>query len=143
MTVLFSIIVDDHHTSILFRPGGIGARTGNIGGFDDMENSRRITSNFLFGNTSSSYDFGLMAQTSIDQSINNADISNNNFTFIQATQRTKYELTNLFLLRKNSSSFSFLFCLVEFLAQTLLILFLFFFVYYLVLLAKVEMMEHG
>ncbi len=64
-----------------------------MSGFDEMENSRRITSNFLFGNTSSSYDFGLMAQTGIDQSVDNADVSNNNFTFIQATQRSKYEFT--------------------------------------------------
>lgn len=62
-----------------------------------MENSRRITSNFLFGNTSSSYDFGLMTQTGMDQSIDNTDISNNNFTFIQTNQRTKYHrLSSLF-----------------------------------------------
>jgi hypothetical protein len=96
MIVLFFIVVDDQQSSILFRQGGIGARTGNISGFDEMENSRRITSNFLFGNTSSSYDFGLMAQTGIDQSIDNTNASNNNFTFIQTTQRTKYEVKNLF-----------------------------------------------
>jgi len=90
------MVVDDQQSSILFRQGGIGARTGNITGFDEMENSRRITSNFLFGNTNSSYDFGLMAQAGIDQSVDSANVSNNNFTFIQATQRTKYELTNLF-----------------------------------------------
>ena len=84
------MIVDDQHSSILFRQGGIGARSGNMSAFDEMENSRRITSNFLFGNTSSSYDFGLMAQTGIDQSVDNANVSNNNFTFIQATQRSKY-----------------------------------------------------
>ncbi len=87
--------MDDHHSSILFRQGGIGARTGNIGGFDEMENSRRITSNFLFNNTSSSYDFGLMAQAGIDQPEDSVNVSNNNFTFIQTAQRTKYELTNL------------------------------------------------
>jgi len=80
--------IDDHQSSILFRQGGIGARTGTMSGFDEVENSRRITSNFLFGNTSSSYDFGLMAQAGIDQSVDNANVSNNNFTFIQATQRT-------------------------------------------------------
>jgi len=94
--LLFSLVVDDHHSSILFRQGGIGARTGNISGFDEMENTRRITSNFLFGNTSSSYDFGLMAQTGIDQPVDSANVSNNNFTFIQATQRTKYGLYFLF-----------------------------------------------
>ena len=74
-----------------------------------MENSRRITSNFLFGNTSSSYDFGLMAQTGIDQSVDNANVSNNNFTFIQATQRSKYEFimkTILSLLYPNCLVFS-------------------------------------
>ena len=92
------IVVDDQSSSILFRQGGIGARTGNISALDDMENTRRITSNFLFGNTSSSYDFGLMAQTGMDQSVDSANISTNNFTFIQANQRTKYELIVEFLL---------------------------------------------
>jgi hypothetical protein len=59
-----------------------------------MENTRRITSNFLFGNTSSSFDFGLMTQAGNDQPVDSANVSNNNFTFIQATQRSKYELTN-------------------------------------------------
>ncbi len=109
MIVLFFIVVDDHQSSILFRQGGIGTRTGNISGFDEMENSRRITSNFLFGNTSSSYDFGLMTQAGIDQSIDNTNVSNNNFTFIQATQRTKYEFTNLFynITQNRSEPFSF------------------------------------
>jgi hypothetical protein len=57
-----------------------------------MENSRRITSNFLFGNTSSSFDFGLMTQAGIDQPVDTTNVSNNNFTFIQTTQRTKYKL---------------------------------------------------
>ena len=98
MVYLFNITVDDHHSSILFRQGGIGARSGNMSGFDDVENSRRITSNFLFGNASSSYDFGLMTQTGIDQSADSANVSNNNFTFIQATQRSTYVFTNLFYL---------------------------------------------
>ncbi|CAF1931180.1 unnamed protein product [Rotaria magnacalcarata] len=81
--------IDEHQSSILFRPGGIGGRGGNMSGFDEMENNRRITSNILFGNTSSSYDFGLMTQTGgIDQPIDNVSVSNDNFTFIQATQRT-------------------------------------------------------
>lgn len=86
------IVVDEHQSSILFRQGGIGGRGVNISAFDEMENSRRITSNVLFGNTSSSYDFGLMTQTGIDQSADGANVSNNNFTFIQTTQRTKYQL---------------------------------------------------
>lgn len=54
-----------------------------------MENSRRITSNLLFGNTSS-YDFGLMTQpVIIDQPMDNSQVSSDNFTFIQPTQRTK------------------------------------------------------
>ncbi|CAF4838964.1 unnamed protein product, partial [Rotaria sp. Silwood2] len=82
------LTIDEHQSSILFRQGNI-ERTGTISGFDEMENSRRITSNLLFGNTSSSYDFGLMTQTGgIDQSIDNANVSNDNFTFIQATQLT-------------------------------------------------------
>ena len=90
---LFLIVVDEHQSSILFRQGGIGGRGGvNISTFDEMENSRRITSNVLFGNNSSSYDFGLMTQTGIDQSADNTNVSNNNFTFIQTTQRTKYPL---------------------------------------------------
>ncbi|CAF4687484.1 unnamed protein product [Rotaria sp. Silwood1] len=81
--------IDEHQSSILFRQGNIGGRTGNISGFDEMENSRRITSNLLFGNTSSSYDFGLMTQTAgMDQPIGNSNVTNDNFTFIQATQRT-------------------------------------------------------
>ncbi|CAF0934052.1 unnamed protein product [Rotaria sordida] len=82
--------IDEHQSSILFRQGNIGGRTGNISGFDEMENSRRITSNLLFSNTSSPYDFGLMTQTggSIDQPIDNVNVSNDNFTFIQTTQRT-------------------------------------------------------
>jgi hypothetical protein len=63
-------------------------------GFDEVENSRRITSNFLFGNTTSSFDFGLMTQADIEQPADNINISNNNFTFIQASQRTKYDLIN-------------------------------------------------
>ena len=69
----------------------MGSRTGNINAFDDVENTRRITSNFLFGNTSSSYNFGLMNQTGVDQPIDNTNNSTNNFTFIQTTQRTKYK----------------------------------------------------
>ena len=81
--------MDDQQTSILFRQGGYGTRTGNINPYDEIENSRRITSNFLFGNTSTSYDFGLMTQDSMDQSMDAANTSTNNFTFIQTTQRTK------------------------------------------------------
>ena len=87
---LVSFVVDEHQSSILFRQGGIGGRNVNISGFDEMENSRRITSNFLFGNTNSSYDFGLMTQSGMDQSADNTNVSNNNFTFIQTSQRTKY-----------------------------------------------------
>ncbi|CAF1253933.1 unnamed protein product [Adineta steineri] len=82
--------IDDHQSSILFRQGGIGTRAGNISAFDEMENTRRITSNFLFNNTSNSYDFGVMTQTGIDQPMDSGDSSNNNFTFIQTTQRTNH-----------------------------------------------------
>lgn len=85
----FSSVVDEHQSSILFRQGGIGGRNVNMSGFDEMENSRRITSNFLFGNTNSSYDFGLMAQSGMDQSADSTNVSNNNFTFIQTSQRAK------------------------------------------------------
>jgi hypothetical protein len=37
-----------------------------------------------------------MAQAGIDQPEDSVNVSNNNFTFIQAAQRTKYELTKLF-----------------------------------------------
>lgn len=81
--------IDDQQTSILFRQGGYGARTGNTNVYDEIENSRRITSNFLFGNTSTSYDFGLMTQVSMDQTMDATNnTSTNNFTFIQTTQRT-------------------------------------------------------
>ena len=43
-----------------------------------------------------------MAQTCIDQSIDNADLTNDNFTFIQATQRTKYELCECIFYIKSS-----------------------------------------
>jgi hypothetical protein len=58
--------------------------------FDERENSQRLTSNFLFGNTTMSYDFGLMTQMNMDTLSESGDISNNNFTFIHATQRSKY-----------------------------------------------------
>ncbi|UJR25246.1 hypothetical protein I4U23_006598 [Adineta vaga] len=80
--------IDESQSSILFRQGGIGTRSGNISAFDEVENTRRITSNFLFGNTNSSFDFGLMTQTGMDQPMENVNNSNNNFTFIQTTQRT-------------------------------------------------------
>ena len=69
----------------------MGARPGVGHGFDEIENSRRIATNFLFGNTTSPYDFGLMTQVGMEQSLDTTTGSNNNFTFIQANQRTKYD----------------------------------------------------
>ena len=89
--ILLSILVDDQQSSILFRQGGMGARPGVGHGFDEIENSRRIATNFLFGNTTSPYDFGLMTQVGMEQSLDTTTGSNNNFTFIQANQRTKYD----------------------------------------------------
>jgi hypothetical protein len=86
----FISAMDDPQSSILFRQSGMGARAGLSGGLDEMENSRRITSNFLFGNTTLPYDFGLMTQMGMEQPAENIDVSNNNFTFIHTSQRTKY-----------------------------------------------------
>lgn len=80
----------DHQPSILFRQDSLTTQTGIPSAFDEMENSRRITSNFLFGNTTLPYDFGLVTQMGIDQPTENPDLANNNFTFVHANQRTKY-----------------------------------------------------
>ena len=80
----------DHQPSILFRQDNLGTSGTMSGGFEEMENSRRITSNFLFGNTTLSYDFGLMNPMAMDQQTEQIDFSNNNITFVQSNQRTKY-----------------------------------------------------
>lgn len=78
----------DHQPSILFRQDNLGTSGTMSGGFEEMENSRRITSNFLFGNTTLSYDFGLMNPMAMDQQTEQIDFSNNNITFVQSNQRT-------------------------------------------------------
>ena len=83
-------VLDDQQSSILFRQTGIGGRANVPMSFDEFENSRRITSNFLFNNASLPYDFGMMAQMGMEQAQEIPDVTNNTLNFVHTTQRTKF-----------------------------------------------------